>query len=190
MRKDLGAKSIIYPEPVLIIATYNDDGSANAMNAAWGGISDTNEIHICLSKHQTTENILKRKEFTVSFGDVEHIKECDYVGLVSGKEVKDKLKIANLHTTKANHVDAPIIEELPLSLECKLISYDDKTGHLYASIINVSVDEKIMSGDKVDLNKYHPVIYDGLNHTYNLIGEKVADAFNVGKTIKEKKDEE
>ncbi|MBQ0036442.1 MAG: flavin reductase family protein [Firmicutes bacterium] len=184
MRVDFGPKSLVYPEPVLIIATYNDDGTANAMNAAWGGVSDTNEIHICLSKHKTTNNILKRKEFTVSFADKEHIAACDYVGLVSGNEVPNKLEKANLHTVKASKVDAPIIAELPVAIECKLISYDENTGHLYASIVNVSVDDSVLTDNKVDLNKYHPVIFDDFNHEYRLIADKVADAFKVGMTIK------
>ena len=183
MRKDLGPKSLVYPEPVLIIGTYNDDNSANAMNAAWGGVSDTNEIMICLAKHRTTDNILKRKAFTVSFADEEHVAECDYVGLVSGNEVPNKLEKVKFHTTKSSIIDAPLIDELPVALECELISYDDSTGHLFGSIKNVSVDEKIMTDGKVDLSKYHPVMFDGLNHEYRRIGDKVADAFKIGKTI-------
>lgn len=184
MRKDLGPKSLVYPEPVLIIATYNNDGTVNAMNAAWGGVSDTNEIMICLGKHRTTDNIKKRKFFTVSFADVEHITGCDYVGLVSGNDVEDKFEKAGFHASKASKIDAPIIDELPVALECELISYDEKTGHLFASIKNVSVDEKVMTDGKVDLNKYHPVIYEGLNLEYYKLGEKIADAFKIGKTIK------
>lgn len=183
MRKDLGPKSFISPMPVLIIATYNEDGTANAMNAAWGGVSDTNEIMICLSKHKTTTNILRNKEFTVSFATKEHIAECDYVGLVSGNDVSNKLEKANLHTTKASKVNAPIIDELPVAIECKLKSYDDLTGHLFASIENVSVDETVMTNNKVDFNKFHPVIFEDLNHEYLEFGNKVGDAFQIGKTI-------
>ena len=184
MRKNLGPKSFISPMPVLIIGTYNEDGTANAMNAAWGGVSDTNEIMICLSKHRTTTNILRNKEFTVSFATKEYIDVCDYVGLVSGNDVPNKLEKANLHTSKADKVNAPLIDELPVAIECKLKSYDDKTGHLFASIENVSIDESVMTDDKLDYNKYHPVIFEDMNHSYLEFGNKIADAFKIGKTIK------
>ena len=184
MRKDLGPKPLVYPEPVLIIATYNDDGTVNAMNAAWGGVSDTNEIMICLGEHRTTDNIKKRKFFTVSFADAEHVVGCDYVGLVSGNNVENKFEKAGFHASKASLIDAPIIDELPVALECELISYDEETGHLFASIKNVSIDESIMSDGQVDFSKYHPIIYEGLNHGYYKFGDKVADAFQIGKTIK------
>lgn len=184
MRKDFGPKSFISPMPVLIIATYNEDQSVNAMNAAWGGISDTNEILICLSKHKTTTNILRNKEFTVSFATKEYIAACDYVGLVSGNDVPDKLNIANLHTSKANKVNAPYIDELPVCIECKLKSYDEETGHLFASIENVAIDDAVLTDGKLDYSKYHPVIFEDMNHEYLAFGEKVADAFKIGLTIK------
>ena len=184
MRKDLGPQSLVYPEQVLIIATYNKDGSANAMNAAWGGLSDTNEILISVSKHLTTENIKKRKAYTVSFGTKEYAKECDYVGIVSGNKVKNKFEKTKWHTIKSDYVDAPIIEELPVTLECKLKKYDEKNGYLFGTIVNVSVDKSVMTKGKVDFKKFHPIMFDGLNHTYREIGDKVADAFKVGKKIK------
>jgi len=187
MKISLGAKQVIYPEPVLIIATYNDDGTANAMNAAWGGISDTNEIHICLSKHKTTDNILKRKHFTVSMGDVKHVVECDYLGIVSGNKVINKLEVANFHTSKSKTIDAPIIDELPFALECELISYDSNSGHLYAKILNVVADQSILTDGKVDLNKFKPLVFDELNYAYHTIGEKVGNAFKDGKQLNKQK---
>ena len=184
MRKNLGPKSLIYPEPVLIIGTYDEDGTPDAMNAAWGGVSDVNEIHLCLSsEHKTVKNLLKTKEFTVSFATKKYKNECDYVGMVSGNKVKDKLDKCKFHCVKSKKINAPIIKELPLTLECKLIKYDKKTGHLYASIINVSVDDSILTNGKVDMKKFEPIIYDGLNNTYHVVGKKVGDAFKDYKKI-------
>lgn len=178
MRKNLGPKSLIYPEPVLIIGTYDEKGNPDAMTAAWGGVSDVNEIHICLSyEHKTVKNLLKTKEFTVAFGTKKYEKECDYVGMVSANNVENKLKKANFHTIKAKNINAPLIKELPLALECRLLKYDKKSGHLYASIVNVSVDSSIITNGKVDMKKFEPIIYDGLNHNYHVIGKKVGEAY-------------
>lgn len=183
MRKNLGPKSLICPEPVLIIATYNEDGSANAMNAAWGGVSDYNEIIISVSKHKTTENIKKTKAFTVSFATKEQVVSCDYVGIVTGNKVKDKLNKAKWHISKSENVNAPLIDELPVALECKLKKYDEKAGHLIGTIVNVSVDSSVLTRGKVDYKKFHPIIFDGLNNTYMSLGDKVANAFSIGKKL-------
>ena len=122
MRKNFGAKPYTYPQPVFIIATYGGDGTPDAMNAAWGGISEANEISMCISAgHKTTKNILARKAFTVSMADAAHVVECDYVGVVSANDVPDKLAKAGFHTTKSEFVDAPVFDEFPLALECKLL---------------------------------------------------------------------
>lgn len=185
MRKNLGAKSLVYPEPVLIIGTYDAKGIPNAMNAAWGGVSDVNEIHMCLSyEHKTVKNLLKNKEFTVSFGVKKYLKECDFVGMVSGNDMPNKLEACGLHTIKAKKVNAPLIKELPVALECKLIKYDKNSGHLYGSILNVSVDESVLSDGKVDMKKLEPIIYDGLNHNYHVVGKKVGEAYKDYKKIK------
>lgn len=125
MRKDFGAKPYTYPQPVLMIATYGEDGKPDVMNAAWGGISDDKEISICVSEnHKTTENILKKGAFTVSMADVEHMTACDYVGIVSGNKEPDKFVKAGFTAEKSEKVDAPIIKELPICIECKLKSYE------------------------------------------------------------------
>ena len=114
MRRNFGAKPILYPEPVLIIAAYGEDGTPNAMNAAWGGLSEEAEISMCLSpEHKTVENILKRKAFTVSVGTADTVVPCDYVGIVSGNKVADKFEKADFHAVKSEFVDAPLIQELP-----------------------------------------------------------------------------
>ena len=127
MRKNFGAKPYTYPQPVLIIATYNENGTADAMNAAWGGISDDTQISMCLSaEHKTVKNILTRGAFTVSMADAAHVTECDYVGIVSANDVPDKLAKAGFHTTKAEFVDAPLIDELPMALECTQMCIRDR----------------------------------------------------------------
>ena len=121
MRKNFGSKPWLYPQLVLIIGTYDENGNPNAMNAAWGGMADYNKVMVCMSSHKTTENIDKTKEFTISFGDASHVVECDYVGIVSANKDKEKMKKSKFTTSKAEHVNAPIINELPLCLECRLI---------------------------------------------------------------------
>ena len=185
MKKNFGAKPYIYPMPVLIVATYNDDGTANAMNAAWGGVCDYTKVSIIIDRnHQTTKNILQRKAFTVSIADVQHIEEADYFGIVSGKDVTDKVKKSGLHSIKSDFVDAPLIEEFPLTLECKLISYDDLTERVIGEVVNTSADEAILTNGKIDLSKFSPVTYDSANHDYIALGQKVGKAFSDGNKLK------
>ena len=130
MRKNFGPKPYLYPQPVLIIATYGEDGTPDAMNAAWGGISDSNRVAMYLSAgHKTVQNILSRKAFTVSMADEDHVVECDYVGIVSANQVPDKLARAGLHTTRSQFVDAPLIDELPMALECRFLSFAPGGDH-------------------------------------------------------------
>lgn len=140
MRKDLGAKPYLFPQPVMIIGTYDENGKANAMNAAWGGIVGRNEIIIDLSNHKTTENLLETRAFTVSVADLEHLVPCDYVGIVSGNKEPDKMEKAGFTTTKSKFVNAPVINELPLTLECVLTQVIDGSKYL-GEIKNVSIDE-------------------------------------------------
>jgi len=181
MRKNLGSKTYLYPMPVLIIGTYNSDNSSNAMNAAWGGISDDNQISICLAKdHKTTANIIERKAFTVSVGTADYLEEEDYIGVVSGNDVKDKFVRAGFHAEKSSYVDAPIIKELPMTLECSLIKITEE-GLVLGNIVNISVDEKILTNGKIDYKKLKPITYDPVNHTYVALGETIGTAFTHGK---------
>lgn len=184
MRKDLGAKPYLFPQPVMIIGTYDEEGHANAMNAAWGGIVGGKEIIIELSNHKTTDNIQKNKAFTVSVADVEHLAACDYVGIVSGNKVPDKMEKAGFTTTKSKFVNAPVINELPLAMECELIKVIDENKYL-AEIKNVSVDEKILGSDgDVDLEKFIPIIFDIAHSGYYRLGERVGNAFKDGEQLK------
>ena len=186
MRKNFGAKPILYPQPVFIIATYNPDGTPNAMNAAWGGISEENEITMCISAdHKTTANALSRKAFTVSMGTEDTIAACDYVGIVSGNKEPNKFEKAGFHATKSEFVDAPLIDELPMALECEVISYDEESCCLVGRIVNVSADESVLDDNgKVDVTKLQPIAYDPMNHDYLVLGEKVGNAFQDGVALK------
>lgn len=185
MRKNFGAKSFIYPQPVLIIATYDENGIPDAMNAAWGSVADTNKIAMYLAgHHKTVKNILLKKAFTVSMADASHVVECDYVGIVSGNDVSNKLEIAGLHTTKSEFVDAPLIDELSLALECKLESFDEETELLIGEIINVCADEKILTDGKIDPTKLDPITFDPVHHKYIKLGEVVGNAFKDGMKLK------
>lgn len=184
MRKNFGKKTWLFPCPVLIIATYNSDGSANAMNAAWGGIYDTNQIMLCLSDdHVTTKNILRDGAFTVSFADAVHVTEADYVGIVSGNDVPDKLAHAGLHTDKAARVHAPLITEFPVALECKL-NHVNEDGIIVGDIVNVSADESVLDSEgNLDIGKANIISYNSAAHDYRVLGDKVGNAFSDGKKI-------
>ena len=162
MRKNFGAKPLSYPQPVFIIATYGEDGTPDAMNAAWGGISEMNEISMCLSAgHKTVKNI------------------------VSGNKVTDKFAKAGFHATKSDFVDAPLIDELAVAIECKLKDYDPDTCILRGEIVNVSVDERVLDENgKVNVAKAAPIIFDPFNNDYLRVGEKVGNAFADGKQLK------
>ncbi len=186
MRKNFGAKPYTYPQPVLIIAAYDENGTPDAMNAAWGGISDDTQISMCLSAdHKTVKNIQARKAFTVSMADAAHVVACDYVGIVSGNKVPDKFEKAGFHATKSEFVDAPLIDELPMTLECTLVSYDPETCRLVGEIVNVSADERILDENgKIDPAKLEPITFDPVNNAYLKLGEKVGNAFKDGMQLK------
>lgn len=186
MRKNFGTKSWLYPMPVLIIGTYDESGTPDAMNAAWGMISDTDKVTICLdASHKTVKNILIKKDFTVSMADAKNVIAADYVGIVSGNDVPDKVAKTGWHVTKSEFVDAPIFEELPMTLECKMISYDEETELMTGEIVNICVDESILGEDgKIDLTKFQPITYDPVHHDYLTLGEKVGNAFKDGIQLK------
>ena len=184
-RKNFGPKSVVYPEPVLVIAAYDAQGKANAMTAAWGGVHDTNEVYMCLSSdHKTVRNLLETGAFTVSMGEAAYAAQCDFVGIHSGNEMPDKLERSGFTVSRSELVPAPVINELAVCLECRLKSYDPESGSLVGDIVNVSVDESALTEEgRVDVSRFRPIIYDSFNHTYNVVGEAVAKAYEVGKTI-------
>ena len=185
MRQNFGAKPWLYPMPVLMIGTYNADGSANIMNAAWGGISEEAEITICVdSSHKTAENLQQRGAFTVSIATADMLVSCDYVGFTSGNQTPDKTERAGFHAVKAESVDAPCFAELPMALECRVVSYDTDTCRLVGEIVNVSADECGLTEGKIDPKKLRPITYDPVNHDYLALGEVAGKAFSDGKKLK------
>lgn len=186
MRKNLKAKAYIYPLPVLIVGTYDENGTPDAMNAAWGTVCDTAQVCICLSAtHKTVKNLLKTKAFTVAIADSKNVVPADYVGVVSANNVPEKLAKTGWHVTKSEFVNAPVIEELPLVLECKLVSYDTQTEMCVGEVVNVSADENILDEKgKIDLTKFKPICYDCDTHGYYTLGEKVGQAFSDGLKLK------
>ena len=185
MRQNFGAKGWLYPMPVLMIGTYNADGTANIMNAAWGGISEEAEITICVDdSHKTAENLQQRGAFTVSIGTADMLVACDYVGITSGNQTPDKTERAGFHAVKSQFVDAPCFAELPMALECRVVSYDTDTCRLVGEIVNVSVDECVLTEGKVDPRKLRPITYDPVHHDYLALGEAVGKAFSDGKKLK------
>ena len=185
MRKNFGVKSWFYPLPVLIIGTYNEDGTPNAMNAAWGGLYDADKVVLCLSVgHKTTKNIKATGAFTVSFADAAHVIPADYVGMASGNNEPKKMEKAGFHTTKSALVDAPVIDELPVALECKFLKVNED-GNIIGQIVNVSIDESVLGSDgKLDMGKFRPISFEPAGNGYHVLGERVGNAFSDGGKLK------
>ena len=184
--KSFGQKAWMLPQPVLIIGTYDHEGNPNAMNAAWGCVADVNKVAIYMAKnHKTYENICNTQAFTVSMATAKYVKQADYVGVVSANDELHKFDNTGWHSMKSEYINAPIIEELPLTLECKFESFDEESELLIGEVVNVSVDESILDENgKVDVYKLDPITYDTVNHTYITLGEKVGNAFRDGIVFK------
>lgn len=182
-RINFGSKPWIVPMPVLIIGTYDENGVPNAMNAAWGMISDYGEISISMAEHKTSENFEKTGAFTVSFATADTVVPCDYVGIETATKVPDKFARAGFHATKSELVNAPLIDELPVALECKVKSFID--GILIGEIVNVSADESVLTDGEVDMDKFKPISYNPMTHKYVTLGETVGKAFADGMVLKE-----
>ena len=173
--------------PVLMVATYNEDGSVNVMNAAWGTMQERDTVALNLTEtHKTVKNIKARGAFTVSIADAAHVVEADYFGVESGNKVPDKFKNSGLTATKSEIVDAPVINEFPLCLECEFMEYQDgKYGcGVIGKVVNVTADEKVMDGDKVDLSLVNAIAFDPYTHGYYKVAERVGEAFKDGLQLK------
>ena len=183
-RKNFGAKPLSCVQPVWIIATYDENGVPDAMNAAWGGISEENELSVCLSPgHKTCKNFAATGAFTVSMADAAHVAGCDYVGIVSGNKVADKFARAGFTAVRSEYVNAPVINELAVCIECRVKEFDVNTCILKGEIVNVSVDESALTEGKADLAKVAPICFDPFNGAYHVVGEKVGDAWKTGKKL-------
>lgn len=188
MKKSLKSKGYLSPMPVLIISTYNEDGTPDFMNAAWGTLNEMDTVALCLSEnHKTTENIKNRKAFCIGLATKNTVVNADYVGIVSANSEKNKAEKSGFTTTKSENVDAPTINELPVILECKLDYIDEKSGFVFGNIVNTLVEETALDkNNNVNFEKLDLICFDQMTNSYYSIGEKVADAFKVGLQIKNK----
>ena len=180
-RKNFGPDHALVttPQPCVMIATWDKDHTPDVMMAAWAGQLDYNQIVISLSPHKTTENLAITNAFTVSFADERTVAESDYFGLVSGNDVPDKVARAGFTVTPSPNVDAPIINEYPLTLECRMVSFED--GMLIGEVVNQSADESILTNGKVDLTKLKPIVFDASGMCYRTVGDSVGQAWGSGK---------
>ena len=187
MRKDLGKQPALFPMPVLMVAAYDEDGTVSVMNAAWGMICDMDKIALFIDEdHKTTKNIRHSKAFTVSLADREHMAEADFFGIATGNKMPDKFARSGCHAEKSSHVNAPVITEFPVTMECELAEIVE-TDNLYAvvgTIVNVSADEKVLGeGGRVDPAKLNALIFDQFRAGYYVAGDKVGQAWNAGKKL-------
>jgi len=185
MRKDFGAKTWLYPMPVLIVAAYDKEGVPCCMNAAWGGIYDTDQVMVCLADdHKTTKNILESGAFTVNIADAAHVVAADYVGIVSGNDEPEKMEKAGLSVLPSAYVKAPVICEFPMAAECELLKFNED-GICIGRIVNVSADESVLGEDgRIDPTLLQAITYDPVHHGYFKLGERVGQAFSDGRKLK------
>ena len=180
-RKNFGPDHALMttPQPCVMIATWDQDHTPDVMMAAWAGQYDYKQIVVSMSKHKTTENLERTGAFTVSFADVRTVAESDYLGLVSGSKVPDKVAKVGFTVSPSPNVDAPIINEYPLTLECKVVSWGD--GILVGEVVNQSADESVLTDGKVDLAKLQPIVFDAAGMCYRALGDVVGGAWAAGK---------
>jgi len=187
MREKLKITEGIFPMPVLMVATYNEDGSVNVMNAAWGTMQDRGTVALNLTEsHKTVKNIKARGAFTVSITDAAHMVEADYFGVETGNKVPDKFARSGLTASKAETVDAPVINELPLCLECKFIEYqaNDYGCGVIGKVVNVTADKSVMVNGKIDMSLVNAIAFDPYTHGYYKVSERVGNAFKDGLKLK------
>ena len=186
--KSFGQKSWMLPQPVLIIGTYNNDGTPNAMNAAWGGQWDAKEILISMGAHATTENLNRCGDFTVAFATKETLVASDFVGIVSAKNDPEKMQKTGWTAVKSDNVTAPVFTDFPMTLECRIlrkIDESDEGYYIVAEIVNILVNEEYLADDgKPDVEKMQLITYDPVHHGYSSLGQRVGNAFSDGKTFK------
>ena len=187
MRRNIKTSEAIFPMPVLMIATYNEDGSIDVMNAAWGTMLSRNQVILNLTEtHKTVKNIKQRKAFTVSIADSKHVVEADYFGVVSGNNTPNKFENSGLTATKSENVYAPIINEFPICFECEFIEYqgDEYGCGVIGKVINVTADENVMNGENVDIELVNAIAFDPYTHGYYKVTERVGNAFKDGLQLK------
>lgn len=185
MKKDLGSAGELFPQSVFVVASYGEDSTPNAMNVAWAGACARDEIAINIGDHKTTDNILARRAFTVAPADAAHVVEADYFGMATGRK-EDKAAASGLTFSKSEHVDAPVIEEFPLMMECEVVDVKDLGGEwrFVGRIVNTRVDEAILDEEgRVDFAAFRPICYDSTRRIYRVVGEQVGEAWKSGRAI-------
>lgn len=187
MRTKVNLTEGIFPMPVLMIGTYNEDGSVNVMNAAWGTMQSRDKVALKLTEtHKTVQNIKERKAFTISIADAKHIVEADYFGVESGNKVADKFARSGLTASKAECVDAPVINEFPLCLECEFIEYqhNEYGVGVIGKVVNLTADERVMVDGNPDMALVDAIAFDPYTHGYYRVSERVGEAFKDGLKLK------
>ena len=185
MKKSLGDAGELFPQSVFIIGSYDENGVPNAMNVAWAGECSRHEICFNIGDHKTTENIVKKGAFTVAPADRAHVVSADYFGIATGNKV-NKAEQSGLTFVKSEHVDAPVIEEYPLTMECEVtrVDGDEHGARIVGRIVNTLVDESILDdAGRVDFDKYQPIVYDSTRRIYRVVGEEVGGAWDAGKAL-------
>ena len=184
MKKNLGAVQAVYPMPVLMVAAYDGNGKVNVMNAAWGMICNEDRIALFIDEeHKTTQNLLKTKAFTVSIADRAHMDVADFFGIASGNRMRDKLERTGYTAVKSGFVNAPIIDEFPVVMECELAEVVETESFycIVGRIVNTAAEESVLSENgKVDPARLHALIFDQFQHGYYVSGERVGKAWNAG----------
>ena len=190
MKKDLGVKPYTFPMPVLMIATYGENDKVDVMNMAWGGVCASNMVALNIDEdHKTTQNIKERMAFTLSVADIDHLEESDFFGIASGNKMADKFERTGLHAVKSEHVDAPVITEYPLTLECEVVEMQSQPYGLrvLGKIVNVIADEKVLDDPgKIDAGKLHAFVFDQMQNGYYAVGEKIGQAWHSGADLMKK----
>ena len=177
----------ISPMPALMIGTYNEDGSVNVMNAALGTMQERDIVALNLTEtHKTVQNIKAQGAFTVSIADAAHMVEADYFGVESGNRVTDKFARSGLTASKAETVDAPVINEFPICLECQFIEYQDGEYGcgVIGKVVNVTADEGVMVNGRIDMARVQAIAFDPYTHGYYKVTERVGEAFKDGLKLK------
>ena len=187
MKKDLGVHPYLWPMPVLMIATYGEDGTVDVMNMAWGGICAENMVSLNIGEeHKTSANIKRRRAFTLSIADIPHIKEADFFGIASGNKMRDKFNRSGLTATKSEKVDAPVVKEFPLTLECKVVEAKNEVYgfHVVGEIVGTLAEESVLNEKgEVDPVKLNAFVFDQFQNGYYAIGEKVGQAWRTGSDL-------
>lgn len=187
MKRQISTTEAIFPMPVLLISTFNEDGTVDVMNAAWGTMLSRDKVALNLTEtHKTVENIKARKGFVIHIADAKHVVEADYFGVVSGNNEKEKFAKSGMSFIKSDIVDAPVINELPIAMECEFIEYQsDETGlGVIGKVVRTSVEEEYLKDDKVDIDELQAIAFDPYTHGYYKVSGRVGEAFKDGMKLK------